>query len=67
VDKRWDSEALAVVLLGSLINLRRSTWTFGRPPIGIDDQRLIDTWVELCLAVLTPKQGRRVLVPRLDG
>lgn len=57
VHEHWDSDALAVVLLGSLINLRRSTWTFGKPPIGIDDQRLIATWVELCTAALTAEPG----------
>ena len=45
----WDADALAVVLLGGLINLRRSTWTFGKPPLGLDDERVLGTWVELCL------------------
>jgi hypothetical protein len=36
-----DYDALAVILLGSLINLRRSAWTFGKPPIGIDYGRFL--------------------------
>ena len=47
----WDGDALVVVLLGSLINLRRSAWTFGQPPLGLDDERVLTTWVELCLTV----------------
>ncbi len=44
-----DSEAIAVVLLGSLVALRRTTWTFGSPPLGIDDDRTITAWTELAL------------------
>ncbi len=54
--KGWDREALAVLLLGSLVNVRRSTWTFRQPPAGVSDQRVIATWVELCVSVLEPKR-----------
>lgn len=54
LDQRWDSDALAVILLGSLVNLRRSTWTFGKPPNGLDDERVLATWVELGAALLAP-------------
>lgn len=47
-----DAEALAVLLLGGLVNLRRSTWTFGQPPAGVDDERAVSAWVDLCLSVL---------------
>ena len=43
-----DLDALAVLLLGPLINLRRSTWLYARPPLGIDDERMIATWVDAC-------------------
>lgn len=46
-----DREALAVVVLGSLINLRRSTWTFGRPPLDVDDDRAVETFVEMALVL----------------
>lgn len=42
-----DPEALAVLLLGALVNVRRSAWTFGRPPGGIDDERAVRTWADL--------------------
>lgn len=54
LDQRWDSDALAVILLGSLVNLRRSTWTFAKPPNGLDDERVPATWVELGVALLAP-------------
>jgi AcrR family transcriptional regulator len=47
-----DSDALAVVLIGSLINLRRSTWTFGSAPLGVDDDRIVDTFVALSTSFL---------------
>lgn len=54
--KRWsqtgtvqaiDHDALAVILVGAIINLRRSTWTFNQPPLGLDDERFIATFTEL--------------------
>jgi AcrR family transcriptional regulator len=52
LDTESDATAMAVLLLGSLINVRRSTWTFGQPPAAIGDERAIASWVELCLLVL---------------
>jgi AcrR family transcriptional regulator len=49
---RWDPDALAVLLLGSLINLRRSRWTFAKSPLGLDDERAIATWVDIAVALL---------------
>jgi AcrR family transcriptional regulator len=48
----WDAEALAVLLLGSLINLRRSAWTFAKAPGDIEDERAVTTWVQLCSMLL---------------
>lgn len=49
-----DSDALAVLLAGSLINLRRSTWTFGAPPLGLDDDRIIASYLALTRALIEP-------------
>lgn len=46
-----DRDALAVLVLGALINLRRSRWTFGKPPLGVDDDQALTAWVSLVLAV----------------
>ena len=44
---RLDGGAVAVVLLGSLINFRRSTWTFGKAPLAMDEEDFLNTWAEL--------------------
>lgn len=43
-------DALAVVAVGALINVRRSHWTFGEPPLGLSDSDVLRAWVELCAA-----------------
>jgi AcrR family transcriptional regulator len=45
-----DAQALAVVLLGSLVAVRRTEWTFGSPPLDVDDERTIAAWAELAVA-----------------
>lgn len=43
-----DIEALAAVLLGGLVNYHRSTWTFQVPPAGLDEERFLTAWADLC-------------------
>jgi AcrR family transcriptional regulator len=38
----------SVVVLGALVNYRRSTWTFGAAPFAIDQQTFLKAWVEWC-------------------
>jgi hypothetical protein len=47
-----DVDALAIVVLGSLVAVRRTAWTFGAPPLGVDDDRFIETWADATLAAL---------------
>lgn len=47
-----DARACAVLLLGSLVNLRRSAWTFGVQPGGVSDHRAIAAWAEITLRIL---------------
>lgn len=47
-----DVETQAVLLLGSLVNARRSAWTLGAPPLELEDDRLVEGWSLLCEAVL---------------
>jgi AcrR family transcriptional regulator len=42
-----DTDAFAVVLVGALVNFRRSTWTLGSTPIGLDDERIIQSFATL--------------------
>lgn len=41
-------DATAVLLVGALVNTRRSAWTFDRPPGGQDDDALVTAWAALC-------------------
>jgi AcrR family transcriptional regulator len=43
-----DVESLSAVLLGSIVNTRRSKWTFGASPAGVDDERFLAAWADLC-------------------
>lgn len=52
-----DPEAQAVVLLGALVAVRRTSWTFGTPPLNIDDQRLLHTWATVALATIEPQRN----------
>jgi len=52
---RIDIEALAAVLLGSLVNYRRSTWTFGAIPAGVDEERFLNTWADLAALANKPR------------
>ena len=56
-----DADAVAVLLLGGLVNLRRSTWTFGAEPAGVSDDRAIAAWADIALGVLrrTGQKPRR--------
>ena len=47
-----DLQELAVHLLGALVNARRSAWTLGQPPPGMDDDRIAHSWADLCVFVV---------------
>lgn len=51
-----DPEATITMLLGGLVNLRRNTWTFGRPPLGISDDQAVAAWVDLALTYIEAKR-----------
>ena len=42
-----DVETLTVVLMGALVNYRRSTWTFGAAPLDLDEDRFLAGWAAL--------------------
>jgi hypothetical protein len=43
----WDCEALAAVLVGAVVNYRRSQWTLGHTSLDVDEQRLVGTLARL--------------------
>jgi hypothetical protein len=47
-----DLDALAVVLLGPIINYRVLETLFGRPPGGVPEERFLEAWVDSALALL---------------
>jgi hypothetical protein len=51
-----DTKALAVMLIAPLANVRRVTWTFGAPPLGIDDDVLLNTWAD-AISLLAKQYG----------
>jgi len=58
-----DTEALAALVIGALANHRRVSWTYGAPPLGIDDDRLLSTWVDTLVSLVevarTPSGAQR--------
>jgi AcrR family transcriptional regulator len=47
LDPATDTDALAAVVVGSLVNYRRHQWTFTAPPLGVDEQRYVEALVNL--------------------
>jgi AcrR family transcriptional regulator len=52
-----DADEISALLLGGLVTLRRTAWTFGAPPLGVDDDRALATWTDLVLTVLAAATG----------
>ena len=51
-----DPDAVAVILLGALVAIRRTEWTFGSPPLDLNDERVLAALTDVTLAVLD-RQG----------
>jgi AcrR family transcriptional regulator len=53
--RRWapateaDLDALGVLVLGALVNVHRSTHTFGAEPAGLAEDRMLAAWAGLCV------------------
>lgn len=54
-----DAEALSVVVLGAAASFRRTEWTFGRPPLGLDDDRFVAGIVDLLARLVESAQKPR--------
>jgi hypothetical protein len=50
--ERFDPEALAFLFVGSLIFYKLSGWLAEEPKLGLTDERLITTWVNVFGPVL---------------
>jgi AcrR family transcriptional regulator len=53
-----DVEALASLVVGSIVAYRRTEWTFGADPLGVDEERFVQTFVDVfaSLAELTRRE-----------
>lgn len=56
-DAGLDSDAVAAIAVGAIINYRRTQWTFGTPPADVDEERFLETWVELFVRAVTSAPG----------
>jgi AcrR family transcriptional regulator len=45
-------EGAALMLVGGLVNYRRTVWMLGAPPLGIPEERLLAGWTEACARLL---------------
>lgn len=43
----WDADALAFILISGLVNFRRVDWTFGAVPLGVTEERVVQTLADL--------------------
>jgi AcrR family transcriptional regulator len=48
-----DLHALALIIVEPMSSYRSIGWVFGRVPGKVDDERFIETWVDVCLAYAT--------------
>ncbi|HVA05519.1 MAG TPA: TetR family transcriptional regulator [Acidimicrobiales bacterium] len=45
IDTSVDAEAVAAVLIGAVVNYRRTEWTFGAAPVELSEERFVLAWV----------------------
>ncbi len=50
----WDTEALAVLLVGAVVNVRRSEWTFDETPLGVGEERIVQAVAALVERLSVP-------------
>ena len=60
-DHGSDLEALAVLLVGALVNFRRTQWTFGRAPLKLSEDRLLAAWTTVTSVLIEALPARALL------
>lgn len=65
--KRWlksipggdaiDADALACLALGAIVAYRRTEWTFGSDPLGVDEERFVQTFVDVFTRLAETRGG----------
>jgi AcrR family transcriptional regulator len=54
----WDADALAVILIGAVVNVRRAQWTFGQLPLGVPDERIVQAITRIIETLAAPASER---------
>lgn len=47
-----DLEAAALMILGPLVALRRTSWTYQAPPLDLSDDRTLECWTQVSLVII---------------
>lgn len=50
----WDAEALSALLVGAVVNFRRTQWTFDRNILDVDEERFVRLITRLLEALASP-------------
>ena len=53
-----DAEALACLAVGAIVAYRRTEWTFGGDPLGVEEERFVQTFVNVFSLLADAKGGR---------
>ncbi|MFJ4657069.1 TetR/AcrR family transcriptional regulator [Nocardia sp. NPDC088792] len=53
-----DPEASATVMIGAVFNYARTQWTYSQPPLGVDRDRFVTTWVDYCYDLMSGTSGQ---------
>ncbi|MEC3917448.1 TetR/AcrR family transcriptional regulator [Nocardia sp. CDC160] len=48
-----DPEASAAIMIGAIFNYQRAQWTYGHPPLDVDADRFVTSWVNYCYDLMT--------------
>ncbi|MFE3192479.1 TetR/AcrR family transcriptional regulator [Nocardia sp. NPDC059240] len=48
-----DPEASAAIMIGAVFNYCHTRWTYGQPPLGVDEDRFVTSWVNYCYDLMT--------------
>jgi AcrR family transcriptional regulator len=57
-----DVEAVAVIACSATVNHRRTEWTFGRTPLGLDDERFVAGLVDLLARLVELAKKKKELL-----
>ncbi len=54
-----DVDALATLAVGTIVAYKRTEWTFGGDPLGVDEERFVQTFVDSFVRVAGTRRGKK--------